>query len=58
MDNKNFENETLYQITMSLFRQMLKQGIISIDEYNVINTKMTEKYHPVFGTLFSEIPLT
>ena len=43
---------------MNLFRQMLKQGVINKDEYNKIDTKMLEKYRPVFGTLFSEMPLT
>ena len=58
MENKSFERETSYQVTMNLFRQMLKQGVINKDEYNKIDTKMIEKYQPVFGTLFSEIPLT
>ena len=58
MENKSFERETSYQVTMNLFRQMLKQGVIDKEEYNKIDTKMIEKYHPVFGTLFSEMPLT
>ena len=58
MENKSFERETSYQVTMNLFRQMLKQGVINKDEYNKIDTKMIEKYQPVFGTLSSEMPLT
>jgi len=58
MENKNFERETSYQVTMNLFRQLLKQGVIDKEEYNKIDTKMIEKYQPVFGTLFSEISLT
>ena len=58
MENKNFERETSYQVTMNLFRRLLKQGVIDKEEYNKIDTKMIEKYQPVFGTLFSEIPLT
>ena len=58
MENKSFERETSYQVTMNLFRQMLKQGVINKDEYNKIDTKMIEKSQPVFGTLFSEMPLT
>ena len=58
MENKSFERETSYQVTMNLFRQMLKQGVINKDEYNKIDIKMIEKYQPVFGTLFSEMPLT
>ena len=58
MENKSFERETSYQVTINLFRQLLKQGVINKDEYNKIDTKMIEKYQPVFGTLFSEMPLT
>ena len=58
MENKTIEKETSYQVTMNLFRQLLKQGVIDKEEYNKVDTKMIEKYQPVFGTLFSEIPLT
>ena len=58
MDNKTFATATSYQVTMNLFRQLLTQGVIDKEEYNKIDTKMIEKYQPVFGTLFSEIPLT
>ena len=33
MENKSFERETSYQVTMNLFRQMLKQGVIDKEEY-------------------------
>ena len=58
MENKSFERETSYQVTMNLFRQLLKQGVIDKEEYNKIDTKMIEKYRPVFGKLFSKMPLT
>lgn len=59
MMNKNeFKNEKLYQTTMSLAKKLLSEGIISKEEYCDIDTIFTEKYEPIFGTLFSDIRLT
>ncbi len=58
MSKEDFENEKLYQTTMHLARKMLKEGIISEEEYREIDTIFLEKYKPVFGTLFSDISLT
>lgn len=57
MSEEQFRNEMRYQITMSLARSMLEKGMISEDEYHEFDTIMLEKYHPVFGTLFSDIHL-
>ena len=38
--------------------KMLKEGIVSEEEYRQIDTIFLEKYKPVFGTLFSDISLT
>jgi len=58
MSDKDFKNEKLYQTTMSVARRMLSEGLISEEEYCQIDTIFTEKYKPIFGTLFSEISLT
>lgn len=52
------QNEITYLITMKLFRKMLESGLISKEEYAVIDTKMREKYRPKIGTLFTDKPLT
>ena len=52
------QNETSYQVTMSIFAQMLKEGLLTAHEYAVIDTKMQEKYAPKIGTLFTENTLT
>ena len=44
-------------MTMSAARQMLEKGLISEDEYKQFDTKMQQKYRPIFGTLFSNIDL-
>ena len=48
------QNEIMYQVTMSIFRNMVKNGLLTKEEYSVIDTKMQEKYKPDFGILFSE----
>ena len=58
MSKEEFRNEKMYQTTMHLVREMLKDGIISKEEYRQIDTIFLEKYKPVFGTLFSETDLT
>lgn len=49
--------EKLYEVTMSLARKMLSEGLITEEQYGIFDTKMQEKYRPVFGTLFSDIRL-
>lgn len=58
MTEEQFRNEKLYQATMGVARRMLSQGLISREEYCQIDTIFLEKYQPVFGTLFSGMPLT
>jgi len=52
------QNDFKYHVTMSLVRKMAKQGLLTADEYAVIDTKMREKYRPKIGTIFVKIPLT
>ena len=55
VNEDQFEREKLYQATMSMFRSMLKNGLITEGQYTIIDTKMLEKYRPLLGTLFAEI---
>lgn len=45
--------EKLYGITMSHAAKMLSEGLITEEQYAIFDTKMLEKYRPVFGTLLS-----
>lgn len=54
MNEEQFEREKLYQASMNMFQTMLKHNLITEEQYSVIDTKMREKYRPIFGTLFSE----
>lgn len=58
MSEDMFRREKLYQSTMSMVRNMRKNGLITADEYTLIDTIMLGKYVPTLGNLFSEIPLT
>lgn len=51
-------NEKTYLLTMKLFQKMLKSGLLTPEEYAVIDTKMRVKYHPKIGALFTGNPLT
>lgn len=54
MNEDQFERETLYQASMNMFQAMLKDGLITEEQYAIIDTKMREKYQPIIGTLFPE----
>lgn len=57
MSKEHLKREKLYQITMSMAKRMLDDGLISKEEYAIIDTKMQEKYRPTLGTLFADIDL-
>lgn len=50
------QNELTYLVTMKLFLKMLECGLLTAEEYCVIDTKMRAKYQPKIGVLFTEIP--
>lgn len=54
MNEDQFHREKLYQASMEMFHQMLKDGLITKEQYDIVEAKMKEKYQPLFGTLFSE----
>ena len=54
VDEEQFDREKLYQATMNMFRSMLEKGIITEEQYNVVDTNMLQKYRPLLGGIFSE----
>ncbi len=52
MTDKQFNSELEYQIRRSIVSKMLKEKIITEQEYKKIDTKLLEKYEPIFGTLY------
>ncbi len=57
MDEKEFEAEKLYYISMSIAKSMLEKGIIDEKVLAIIDTKLLEKYRPISGTLLAGNPL-
>lgn len=58
MTDEQFEHEKQYLASMNFFQGMLKVGLITKEQYAIIDTKMLEKYEPLLGTLFSHTRLT
>ena len=48
MTKEQFHKEMLYHASLSPFKAMLENGIISGDDYRVIDTIMRVKYSPIF----------
>ena len=57
MTNEQMQNEKLFQGTMLTAKNLLKQGIISDDEYEQIDTMFRQKYAISLSTLFTDIRL-
>lgn len=57
MTKEQFQREKMYQGTMMIARNLLKQGIISEGEYAQIDTIFARKYEPFLGTIFADIDL-
>lgn len=51
-------NDVYYMTTMKFTKTLLKDGVITVDEYHEIEEIFKEKYKPVLGTLYSDISLT
>lgn len=53
MTEEQFRREKLYQITMSLVRQMQRTHLITAEEYRQLDTIFAQKYEPIFGGLYA-----
>ena len=51
MTKEQFEREKNYRISIYIAKSMLKQGLITKQEYKEIDTKLTKKYNPILGSL-------
>ena len=55
MSELEFQREKLYRVALSIAKSMLKNALISEEEYRQIDTILLEKYKPTLGTLLSTI---
>ena len=51
MNKDEFKRETKYESRMAVARTMLKNGLITEEEYCQIDTIFLEKYRPLLGSL-------
>ena len=56
MTDEQFEREKRYQASMNLFQNMLNKGLITPEQYAIIDTIMTKNAELSLDTIFSEIP--
>lgn len=54
---KEWTSEINYMTTMTIVKNLLKQGILSEDDYKEIDTIMHEKYVASLGSLLFDITL-
>lgn len=57
MTKEQIQNEKMYLGTMTTAKNLLKQGIISDEEYEQIDTIFRKKYDISLSTLFTDIHL-
>ena len=53
MDNQQFDRELKYQVSMSIVRQMLENGIISTENFEKWRQRLIEKYDPPISRIVS-----
>ena len=48
MTAERFEQEKRYQVMMALCRSLLRQGVFSETDFDVVDRLLHEKYRPIF----------
>lgn len=51
MTKEQFERESRYRVVLSVADTMLRDGLITGEDYRIIDTIFIEKYRPLFGGL-------
>lgn len=54
MSEAAFHAELQYQTAVSIAKSLLIQGLLTQEEYAVIDTKLRADFKPALGTLLSE----
>ena len=55
MTEIQFQAEKRYQVAISIAKSLVEKGILTQEEYVVIDTNLLEKFQPTLGTLLSEM---
>lgn len=51
MTKEQLEREKNYRVSISLLKTLLDKGLITKKDYRKIDTRLAQKYRPVFGSL-------
>lgn len=51
MTHEQFDREKRYQVALSIAKSMLRKGVIDVDDYKDIDTRLMKKYHPILEGL-------
>ena len=54
MSEENFRSEMSYLAAISIAKNLLEKGLLSEEEYAVIDTNLRAEFSPSLGTLLSE----
>nr|DAZ13218.1 MAG TPA: Short C-terminal domain [Caudoviricetes sp.] len=54
MSETAFRAELQYQTAISIAKNLLGQGLLTEEEYAVIDTKLVADFEPTLGTLLAE----
>ena len=55
MNSEQFKRERMYQTTIAIVGTMLKNNLLTKDEFCQIDTILLQKYRPLLGGLKAEI---
>ncbi len=55
MTEIQFQAEKRYQVAISMAKQLIEKGLLTQEEYAVIDTILLDKFRPALGTLLSEM---
>ena len=58
MGEEEFEAELMYRVSLSVAGLMLRESLITQENYHQIDSILLETYHPVLGTLLAGSPLS
>jgi hypothetical protein len=55
MTEIQFQAEKRYQVAISMAKSLLEKGLLTQEEYAIIDTILLGKFQPALGTLLSEM---
>ena len=51
MNKEQFEREKNYRVSITISKNLMDKGIISEKDYRKIDTRLVQKYRPIFGSI-------